>query len=245
MLVGVLGGVLSGLLGVGGGILMVPLLIWLTGMDQRTAAATSLAAILPTSIAGSIGYLAQGEADLVIAALVAVGGVAGSLVGSRLLRRLPLGVLRWMFVALLVAVAARMLLAAPVRGVEVELGLGTGLALVGVGLLMGVTAGLFGIGGGLVVVPALILVLGVGDLLAKGTSLLVMAPTAATGTIANARAHLVDLPAGLVVGLAATAASFLGVALAFAVPPRPAAVLFALLVLASATQLAMRALRGR
>lgn len=244
-MIGLLGGVLSGMFGVGGGILMIPLLIWFAGMDQRSAAATSLAAIVPTSVAGAVGYLARGEADLVVAALVAAGGIAGSMVGSRLLRRVHLTALRWMFIALMLLVAIRMLTALPVRGQAVELDVTAVLALVGIGLLMGVTAGLFGIGGGLIVVPALVLLLGMGDLLAKGTSLLVMAPTAATGTWANARAGLVDLPAGLVVGLAATAASFVGVALAFWIPPRPAAVMFAVLVLASAAQLAWRAARGR
>ncbi len=154
----------------------------------------------------AISSARSGECGLPIAALVAAGGVVGSWIGAWLLRRLPMGVLRWAFIALLVAVAARMLGAAPVRGVDVALTPGIAVALVGVGVVMGVAAGMFGIGGGLVVVPALVLLLGMGDLLAKGTSLLVMVPTAAAGTWANARARLVDVRAGLVVGVAAAAA---------------------------------------
>jgi uncharacterized protein len=245
VLVGLVGGLLSGAFGVGGGILMVPLLLAFAGMDQRRAAATSLAAIIPTAIAGSAAYLAQGEVDVPVAVLVAVGGVAGSYLGARLLRRIPLGWLRWLFIALLLAVAVRMALIAPSRGDELDLSVPVGLALVGTGLVMGVASGLFGIGGGVFLVPMLISVFGAGDLVAKGTSLLVMLPTAAMGTLTNARGGMVDLRAGAVVGVAATAASFGGVALAFAIPPRLSGVLFAALLLVSATQLVIRTLRAR
>jgi uncharacterized protein len=250
--VGVLGGVLSGAFGVGGGILMVPLLLTFAGMDQRRAAATSLAAIVPASVAGTATYLANGEVDVPVGLVVAVGGVAGSLVGTRLLRRLPLPLLRWLFIGLLLAAAARMLLVAPERGGDLDLDLAswpgdwpTAAGLVGVGLVMGVASGLFGIGGGVLLVPALISLFGAGDLVAKGTSLLVMLPTALMGTASNARAGTLDVREGAVVGLAATAASFLGVALAFVLPPDLAGALFAALVLVSAVQLAVRAVRQR
>lgn len=243
--IGVLGGTLSGAFGVGGGILMVPLLLTFAGMDQRRAAATSLAAIIPASVAGTATYLANGAVDVPVGLVVAVGGVAGSVIGSRLLRRLPLPLLRWMFIGLLLAAAARLLLIAPDRGDGVELDWPTAAGLVGVGLVMGIASGLFGIGGGVLLVPALISLFGAGDLVAKGTSLLVMLPTAVMGTTTNARAHLLDVREGAVVGLAATAASFLGVALAFWLPPDLSGVLFAALVLFSAVQLTVRALRSR
>lgn len=243
--IGAAGGLLSGALGVGGGILMIPLLIGLARMDDRRASATSLAAIVPTALAGALAYLARGQVDVALGAILAVGGVGGAWLGAGLLRRIPLPRLRWMFVGLLVLVAARMVLTVPTRGGELELTPATGLALVAVGVFMGVTSGLFGIGGAVVLVPALVLLFGVDDLLARGTSLLVMLPTAATGTVAHLRAGRVDVRQGTAVGLAATAASFAGVAIAFAVPARPAAVVFAVLLLVAAGQLAGRALRAR
>jgi uncharacterized membrane protein YfcA len=243
---GVIGGLLSGAFGVGGGILMVPLLINLVGMDQRRAAATSLVAIIPASLAGSLTYLARGQVDVPAAVLLAVGGVVGSLLGTRLLRRLPLALLRWMFIALLVIVAIRMLLVVPPRGDgAIEITWITAVLLVGVGLFIGVASGLFGIGGGVIAVPALIALFGAGDLIAKGTSLLFMLPTAVSGTVSNVRARAVDLRSGLIVGIAATLASFGGVALAFVMPPLVSSVLFALLLLAAAAQLAIRAWRAR
>lgn len=244
-IVGVLGGLLSGAFGVGGGILMVPLLIVLAGMDQRRAAATSLAAIVPTAVVGSIAYFANGEVDLAAAALVAAGGIAGSWIGSHLLRRLPLGWLRWGFIGLLVLVAVRLVIAPPERmSAPAELDLGVGAAYVGLGFVVGIAAGLFGIGGGLVMVPAFIAVFGMGDLLAKGTSLAAMIPTSISGSIANLRGRLVSAREGLIVGIAATLAALPGVALAFLLPPTVAAWLFAALLVAAAVQLTVRAIRA-
>lgn len=244
VLTGALGGLLSGLFGVGGGIVMVPLLIALAGMDQRRAATTSLAAILPTSIVGSLTYLANGHVDLVAGAIIAAGAVVGALIGSRLLRRIPLFWLRWLFIALLLVVAVRMVLVEPERGASLELNVVVVLGYLALGLLMGVASGLFGIGGGVIAVPALVAIFGVSDLIAKGTSLLVLVPTSLVGTLANLRARLVDLPAGLVVGVTATVAAVPGVALALIIPPRLSSVLFAVLLVLAAAQLTVSAVRA-
>jgi hypothetical protein len=98
--VGMLGGILSGLFGAGGGIIMVPLLTILAGMDHRRASATSLIAIVPTSIVGAITYGVAGHLDVVAGIAIAAGGIAGSLIGARLLHTLSIGWLRWLFLAL-------------------------------------------------------------------------------------------------------------------------------------------------
>ncbi|ASD23095.1 sulfite exporter TauE/SafE family protein [Cryobacterium zongtaii] len=245
VLTGVIGGLLSGLFGVGGGIVMVPLLISLVRMDQRRAATTSLAAIVPTSIVGSLTYLANGHIDLIAGAIIAAGAVVGALIGSNLLQRIPLFWLRWLFIALLIVVAARMLVVEPERGAALELSWVVVLGYLALGLTMGIASGLFGIGGGVIAVPALVAVFGVSDLIAKGTSLLVLVPTSLVGTIANLRAGLVDLPAGLVVGAAATVAAVPGVALAVLIPPRLSSILFAVLLILAAGQLTVKALRTK
>jgi uncharacterized membrane protein YfcA len=241
--IGAVGGLLSGVFGVGGGIVMVPLLISLAGMDQRRAATTSLVAIVPTSIAGSLGYFANGHIDLVAGLIIAAGAVVGAVIGSRLLRRIPLFWLRWLFIALLVVIAARMVILAPERGAALELDWIVVLGYLALGLVMGVASGLFGIGGGVIAVPALVAVFGVSDLIAKGTSLLVLVPTSIVGTIANLRAKAVDARSGLVVGVAATVAAVPGVALAVLIPPRLSSILFAVLLLIAAAQLTVRAIR--
>ncbi len=243
--VGVIGGFLSGLFGVGGGVVMVPLLVGLARFDQRRASALSLAAIIPASVVGSIGYLVNGQVDVPAALALAAGAIPGALVGARLLRRIHLGALRWMFIALLVLVALRMMLVVPERGAAIELEWWLLLLLAGVGFLVGIASGLFGVGGGIIIVPVLVAGFGVGDLLAKGTSLTVIIASSAVGTVSNVRAGLVDLRAALVVGGSAAITSLAGVAAAFLLPPRVSSIAFAVLLVVSAAQLALRALRGQ
>lgn len=245
VVVGLLGGLLSGLFGVGGGAVMVPLLIWLLGMGQRRAAATSLVAIVPTAIVGALTYGIGGHVAIVAGAVLGVGAIGGSLLGSRLLRRLPIGVLRWMFIGLLGVGAIQTLVDIPSRDSDISLTLVSGAMLLLVGVLMGVASGLLGVGGGVIVVPILIAGFGASDLLAKGTSLVAMIPAAMTGSGANVRAHLVKPGDGLVVGVAASAASWLGVVFAYRISPFVSSLLFFVLMIATMAQLAYRAVKLR
>lgn len=252
LVVGAVGGILSGAFGIGGGIVMVPLLTAFAGLDQRRASAASLAAILPASVVASVTYAVQGEVDVDAALFVALGSVVGALAGGWLLPRVRVRVLQWLFVGLIVVAAVRLLLTEPERagGAAASAALlpegpVTWLGLVALGLVMGVASGLFGIGGGLVAVPGLVTLFGLGDLVAKGTSLVVMVPTAAIGTVGNARRGLVRVGPALLLGLAATATSFAGVALAFVMPARVSTVSFAVLLLLVAVQQAVRAARRR
>jgi len=238
-------GFFSGLFGVGGGIILVPVLMLALGFSQRLASGTSLAAVLPTVVAGLAGYATGGNVDWVAGGVLAVGAVSGSLLGTWLLHRIPQRLLRWIFVVFLVVVAVRMFFLVPDRGADLEFGFDTVVGLLALGLAVGILSGLLGIGGGVVVVPALMLLFGVGDLVAKGTSLLMMIPTAITGTIANSRRKNVDLRASVVIGLLASPASFAGVAVAVLMPPALGSVLFAILVIVIAAQLGWNAWRQR
>ncbi len=243
--IGVTGGVLSGLFAIGGGLLMVPLLVWRAGLDQRRAAATSLVAVVPAAFVSSITYLLHGAVDLTAGAFVAVGATVGAAAGSRLLRRIPLPTLRWMFIVFLLVIAARLLSASPQRGHEICLSLLVGVGYVVLGLAMGIASGLFGIGGGVIAVPLLITFFGTSDLVAKGTALVVSILTSAVGTVANGRAGLVDVRAGLILGVIAAVASVPAALVALAIPAKLSAVLFAALLLVVAAQLAHKAVTFR
>jgi len=106
--VGVLGGVLSGLLGVGGGVIMVPLLVLWLGIDQRVAHAASLGAIIPISVAGIATYGAAGEVDVAVAAALIVGAIAGARLGAIALAGIDPHRLQAVFGVFLVLVAASM-----------------------------------------------------------------------------------------------------------------------------------------
>ena len=140
--------------------------------------------------------------------------------------------------------AARLILVEPERGSDIDLDPLVSLGLLLLGIVMGVAAGMFGIGGGVIAVPVLIALFGMGDLAAKGTSLAAMIPAAISGTIPNLRAGLVDVRQGLLVGIAAVLASQGGVALAFLVPPALSGILFGSLLVLVAAQLVVRAVRA-
>jgi len=240
--IGISAGLLSGAFGVGGGIIIVPLLVAFAGLDQKQAAATSLLAILPTAIAGSITYLANGEVDYVAAAFIAAGAIVGAFIGAALLKRIPIAVLRWLFIGMLVVVAVRMFFEDPVRGEPLTLTPLLAVAYVALGLVMGIAAGLLGVGGGIIAVPALVSLFGISDLVAKGTSLLVMIPTTVSGTLRNRSSGFVQVRTGLVVGAAAAVASVGGAYVALTIPAKAASVAFAVFLVVIAIHLTLRAI---
>jgi uncharacterized protein len=243
--IGLLAGFLSGLFGVGGGPVIVPLLVMLTGLGQRLATGTSSAAILPIAAVGVVSYAVHGDVDWAAALLLSAGAVVGAQLGARLLQRLSEQTLRWIFVAFLVVVMISLFLVVPSRDAAVPLTLLTGVALVVVGFVAGVLSGLIGVGGGIIVVPLLILLFGASDLVAKGTSLLMMIPTTMSGTVANLRHRNVDVAAAVTVGIAACVTTPFGAIVANTVDPRVANLLFAAYLVLIIAQTTRRALRDR
>jgi uncharacterized membrane protein YfcA len=110
ILIGLAAGFFSALFGVGGGVVIVPLLLLVARWELRSASGTSLAAIGITAAAGTITYVAHGEVRPVYAALVGLPAAAGAVGGTALQQRLPVRTLSYLFAALLVAIAIRMLL---------------------------------------------------------------------------------------------------------------------------------------
>ena len=104
--IGLGGGLMSGLLGVGGGIVMVPLLVLWAGYAQRSAHAISLGAIIPISIAGIATYGVAGEVRYGTAFGLAAGSIVGARIGAGFLARIDERLLKIVFGVFLVAVAA-------------------------------------------------------------------------------------------------------------------------------------------
>jgi uncharacterized membrane protein YfcA len=207
--VGVAAGFLSGLFGVGGGILMVPAMVLLLSMEQRRAHGTSLTAILPIAVSGTIGYAVEGSVDWPVAAWLTLGSAGlGAVIGTHLLHVLPRRALAYGFAGLLVATAVRMVLDSSDAGGRAGLTVATVLVLVAIGVVTGILAGLLGVGGGIVVVPVLVIGLGLPAAVAKGTSLAMVVPTSLVGTWRNVKARNTELPTAAVMGVAGLASSF-------------------------------------
>ena len=211
-----------GLTGGGGSIFAVPLLVYGLAVRPREAIGVSLAAVGATALVGGLRRLARGEVEVRTGLLFAAAGVLGAPAGSWLGRRVPEGVLLLLFAVLMVLVAVRMWVQASrrpeetcaVRAVSGASADGDGpscrrdpegrlhltsrcfAVLVVAGLATGVLSGLFGVGGGFVIVPALVLVTRMGIHRAVATSLLIIALVSASGVISSLAAAR-PLPLGL------------------------------------------------
>jgi uncharacterized membrane protein YfcA len=168
------------------------------------------------------------------ALVIAAGAAVGAVMGTRWLHRLPQRVLRLAFAGFLLATAV---------GLFLDVGSGTGqtsltlvsiAGLVLIGLAAGVLAGLLGVGGGLVTVPAMVLLLAMPVTEAKGTSLAVIIPTAVVGTLRNLRVRNADLALAAVIGVTGTVSSYAGSLVSVAMDERLSKVLFACLLIAVA-----------
>jgi len=112
---GVCAGVVSGTLGLGSGVVVVPTLVLLCGFEQKSAQGTALAVMVPMTLLGAWRYwkIPQIEMNVVIILLIALGALAGVLAGTELAGRLPSQILRKMFAIFLVFVAVSMFIDSP------------------------------------------------------------------------------------------------------------------------------------
>ncbi len=109
LLLGALAGVLSGLIGIGGGILIVPALIYVFGFSQHMAQGTTLALMIPPiGILAALEYYKSGNVDLRVAVLICLGFVVGGYVGAKIAVGIPDAILKRIFGAILMLVSIRM-----------------------------------------------------------------------------------------------------------------------------------------
>jgi uncharacterized membrane protein YfcA len=116
VLIGLAAGFLAGLLGIGGGVFMVPAMVLILGMDQHVAQGTSLLVIIPAAITGSYSHYRRGRLVLRDALVLGAGGVVGAFLGAVLALSLDDELLRKLFAGFLLIVAARILLPKSVFG---------------------------------------------------------------------------------------------------------------------------------
>ncbi|MCL4367952.1 MAG: sulfite exporter TauE/SafE family protein [Actinobacteria bacterium] len=190
VVLGLLMGGALGALGGGGSILAVPMLVYIAGESVKVGTTASLVAVGAAALAGAIGHFFAGRVKVGKGVLFGVVGVGGSLLGSALNRVANPNLLLLLFALFMIFVGARMVVAGsggPRRAQALSVG-GTDVALAAegrstsakalrvviAGTVVGFLTGFFGVGGGFVIVPALVLALDFSMPDAIGTSLLVI-----------------------------------------------------------------------
>jgi len=219
-LIGLCAGAFGGLVGLGGGVVMIPLMVGLAGLKQREAHGTSLVALVFTGMVGAATYAMRRAVDLEAALLLAATASLTARLGARYAHALPEWKLKRAFGGFLLAVSM-LLLAKPwlASGAGAEShGLAKAAVLLAAGTFTGFLSGMMGVGGGTIMVPAMVLLVGMPQVTAQGSSLLAMVPAGAVGAHAHWRLGNVvkALLPGLIPGI--LAGTFLGSSLALRLP---------------------------
>lgn len=254
-------GTYGSMVGVGGGFLIVPLLLAL-GSPARVAAGTSLAVVLANSASSTISYLRQRRVDVKSGLIFSAAGIPGALLGAYADQHVPHHVFTLLFGILLVGVALRAFFTRdasapshddqqPQQGRNVSrdfvdafgvrhqysFNLWGGIA---VSAVTGFLASMFGIGGGVVQVPAMVYLFGFPTHIAVATSQLVIAVTAAFGTAGHAYYGDILLLPAILLAAGAVAGAQLGARLASTMRPGPLMRWFSLAVVAAALYLIIK-----
>lgn len=182
-------GFLAGLLGIGGGVIMVPFFLWLFKLAEfpselivHMAFATSLCIIVPTALSSALGHRRRGNVNWHQVFILALGGMCGAIIGSSLSALLPGKVLHSAFGGMQILVGMKLLFFHPRLPPE-ERTPPRKRALVLVGLTGGTFSSFFGIGGGVVTVPLMLIMLRLPIHLAVGNSSALIVISSLTGTL--------------------------------------------------------------
>jgi len=203
-LIGFIAGIFGGLVGLGGGVVMIPLMVGILKMGQHKAHGTSLVALVFTGISGAITYAAKGSVDFIGSALLAATAIFTARAGAHFAHALPEWKLKRAFGGFLVVVSLLLLskpylahAGAPVSG-STKI-----VTLLLTGIFSGFLSGMMGVGGGTIMVPAMVLLSGFSQHTAQGTSLLSMVPAGGVGAFTHWKLGNVksDLLTGLIPGI--------------------------------------------
>jgi len=203
-LIGLFAGIFGGLVGLGGGVIMIPLMVGIAKLTQHQAHGTSLVALVFTGIAGAIAYGLQGSVDITASVLIAATAMVTARAGARFAHSLPEWKLKRAFGGFLIFVSCLMLIKPYLPHIG---GMDTGwqkiVVLLLTGIFTGFLSGMMGVGGGTIMVPAMVLLAGFTQHTAQGTSLLAMVPAGGVGAythwkLGNVRTSLLS---GLIPGI--------------------------------------------
>ncbi len=258
-IIGVFVGMLSGMLGVGGGMVMIPIFRLGFGLQALQATATSLFAIVPTSAAGLVTHIRNKTCYPRLGIAAGIGGAITSVLGVRLANISP----SWMVMlaaALVIGYSSVTMFrkalavpkptsnsAAPAGGEEAEDDVLPRDKLVkgaAIGLIAGVAGGYVGVGGGFIMIPMFITLLGTSMKRASGTSLIAICILAVPGVISQLMLGNVVVIAGAAMAAGAIPGAIVGANLTRRIPERKLRFVFAVLLLFAAIMLVVNELHS-
>jgi len=239
--IGLIAGIASGLFGIGGGLVMVPAMLTFTSLRQHEAHASSLGAVVPIASVASIPFIAAGLVHWPFAAAMALMAMIGARGGAAVMARMSERQLRVAFMLLMLFVAARLLIGADATGASPDETGAAAFLLPGlaIGLLAGLASALFGIGGGLIMVPLMVLA-GMPQHLAQGTSLVAIVPSAIVGARAHQRRGYLQIAAVIPMGIGGVIGGFASSLVALGLDAALLQRGLAVLLVVAVTQLARR-----
>ena len=181
-LIGFFAGLFGGITGAGGGIVSIPLMVGVLKLNQHTAHGISLVALVFTGLVGAITYALNGSVDVTASVLMAVTAVVTVQIGAHFAHALPEWRLKRAFGFYLLVVASLMLLKPYISMLKhPAVGAVKIIVLLCTGAFSGFLSGMMGVGGGAIMIPAMVLLAGFEQHLAQGSSLLVMVPAGGVG----------------------------------------------------------------
>jgi uncharacterized membrane protein YfcA len=219
--------------------------------EPHRATGTSLAAIIPIALVAASDYYfgrIPGQVDLAVAFFLVIGSTVGAYVGVRLTARVPERTLKIVVASLLIMVALDEIASGLLPGVllaghhtaPMQLAAWQYGLIVAAGLLIGSVSGITGVGGGIFLVPTLVIGFGLDHHLAQGTSLVAILPTAAVAAVVHFRRGNVDIRTAAWIGVGGIPAAMVGAFLALTLPQASLAVLFGFLLLFAASRILPR-----
>jgi hypothetical protein len=191
LLIGLVAGVFGGLVGLGGGVIMIPLMVGFFKFDQHQAHGTSLMALVFTGLSGAVTYYLNGSVDIMAAALLAASAIFTARFGAVYANALPEWKLKRAFGFFVICVSLLLLSKPYLSHLAIfshpANGWGKIVALLASGTVAGFLSGMMGVGGGSIMVPALVLMVGHSQYTAQGSSLLAMVPAGSVGAYTHWR----------------------------------------------------------
>ena len=195
------------------------------------------------AVAAAVRFGMGGEIDLLSGLLLGAGGMVGSTLGAGWMNRMPARTLRIVFTVILLIAGVSLTIGGEPTAALTPDGVMAVILALAIGMVAGVASGLAGIGGGVVMVPAMVFLLGMSQHTAEGTSLLAICFTALAGTRVNLRHGRVRLADAAMVAVAGLVLSPIGASLALELSGTDLARVFGLFVLVIGVRMLYGALR--